>query len=87
VNGVSTNADMNIIQIGCYDILIGMDWSDQHHVFLEFHKKTFTCLDEERKQITVKGISRPISIGEISSLQLKRCFRKGWELYVAHVKD
>ena len=77
MNVVSTNVNMNIIQIECYDILIGMDWSDQDHVVLEFHKKTFTCLDEERKHITVKGISRPISIGEISSLQLKRCFRKG----------
>jgi hypothetical protein len=35
----------------------------------------------------VKGIPRPISIREISSLQLKRCFKKGCQLYAAHVEE
>jgi hypothetical protein len=34
----------------------------------------------------VKGVPRPISIREIPSLQLKRCFRKGCQLYAAHVE-
>jgi len=49
INGVSTNVDMNIITLGSYDILIGMCWLDQHHVFIYYHNKTFTCLDEEGK--------------------------------------
>jgi hypothetical protein len=35
----------------------------------------------------VKGIPRPISIREISALQLKRCFRKGCQWYVTHVEE
>jgi hypothetical protein len=35
----------------------------------------------------VQGIPRPISIREISALQLKRCFRKGCQLYAAHVEE
>jgi hypothetical protein len=35
----------------------------------------------------VKGIPRPISIREISALQLKRCFRKGCQLFAAHVEE
>jgi hypothetical protein len=87
LNGVSTNVDMNIIPLGSYDILIGMDWLDKHHVVLDCHNKTFTCLDEEGKQSIVKGIPRPISIREISALQLKRCFRKGCQLYATHVEE
>jgi hypothetical protein len=87
LNGVNTNADLNIIPLGSYDILIGMDWLDKHHVVLDFHNKTFTCLDEEGKNNTIKGIERPISIRDISALQIKRCFRKGCQLYVAHVEE
>jgi hypothetical protein len=76
LNGVNKNDDLNIIPLGYYDILIGMDWMDKHHVVLDCHRKTFTCLDGDGKQRTVKGVPRPISIREISSLQLKRCFRK-----------
>ena len=35
----------------------------------------------------MKRIPRPISIRDISILQLKRCFRKGCQLYAAHVEE
>jgi hypothetical protein len=35
----------------------------------------------------VKRVPRPIFIREISSLQLKRCFRKGCQLYATHVEE
>jgi hypothetical protein len=87
LNGVNTCIDLNIIPLGSYDIMIGIDWLDKHHVVLDCHNKTFTCLDGNGKQRTVKGVPRPISIREISALQLKRCFRKGCQLYAAHVEE
>jgi hypothetical protein len=49
MSGVNTNDNTNIIPLGSYDILIGMDWLDKHHIVLDFHNKTFTFLDEEGK--------------------------------------
>ena len=46
MNGVKTFADLNIIRLVSYDVLIGMDWLDAHHAILEFQNKTYT-LDEE----------------------------------------
>jgi hypothetical protein len=46
INGLNTNVDLNIIPLRCYDILIGMDWLEKQHLVLDFHNKTFTCLDE-----------------------------------------
>jgi hypothetical protein len=54
LNGVNIYVDLNIIPMGSYDIIIGMDWLEKHHVVLYFHKNTFTCLYEEGKQSTVK---------------------------------
>jgi hypothetical protein len=84
LNGVNTFFDMNIISLGSYDIPIGVDWLEKHHVVLDCHNKTFSCLDEEG---TVKGIPRPISRREISALHMKRCFRKGCQLYETHVEE
>jgi predicted aspartyl protease len=80
LNCMNISTNLNIIPLGSYDVLIGMDWLDKHHVVLDFHNKTFTCLDGNGKQRTVKGVPRPISIREISALQLKICFRKGCQL-------
>jgi hypothetical protein len=87
INGVNTSVDLHIIPLGSYDILIGMDWLDNNHVVQDFHSKTFTCLDGDGKQRTVKGVPRLVSIREISALQLKRCFRKGCHLYASHVDE
>jgi hypothetical protein len=74
LNGVNTSIDINIIQLGSYVILIGMDWLDKNHTVLDCHNKTFTCLDGNGKQRTVKGVPRAISIRDILALQLKICF-------------
>ena len=87
MNWINTFENVNIMPLGSYHVLIGMDWLDAHHVILDCYNKTFTCLDEEGKQEMVKGIPRPISIQKISSLQLKKCFRKGCKLYVGHAED
>jgi hypothetical protein len=31
MNGMNTQTDLNILPLGSYDYLIGMDWLDQHH--------------------------------------------------------
>jgi hypothetical protein len=47
MNGLSTKADLNILSLGSYVCLIGMDWLDQHPAVLDCHNKAFTCLNEE----------------------------------------
>jgi hypothetical protein len=87
MNGLSTKAELNAMPLGSYNCLIGMDWLDQHHAILDYCNKAFTCLDEEGNQKTVQGIPRAIAIREISTIQLKKCYRKGYQLFVAHVEE
>jgi hypothetical protein len=47
MDGLNTREYFNILPLGSYDCLIGMDWMDQHHTILDCHNKEFTCLDEE----------------------------------------
>jgi hypothetical protein len=35
MNGLNTMANSNILPLGSYDFLIGMDWLDQHHAILD----------------------------------------------------
>jgi hypothetical protein len=58
MNGLNTKEDLNILTLGSYECLIGMDWLDQNHVILDCHNKAFTCLDEEGNSRAVQGIPR-----------------------------
>ena len=42
MKGLSTKDELNILPLGSYDCLIGMDWLDQHHALLDFRNKEFT---------------------------------------------
>ena len=49
---------LNVLPLGSYDLLIGMDWLEQHRVILNCYDKTFTCLNNDEKPVSVKGIPR-----------------------------
>ena len=59
---------INVLPLGSYDILIGMDWLEQHRVILNCYDKTFTCINNHGKSISVKGIPRKTTIRYISAL-------------------
>ena len=86
MNGLNTQAYLNIIPLVSYDFLIGMDWLDQHHVVLDYYNKAFTCLDEEGNLRAVQGMLRVVTIREVSTLQLKKIYRKGCQVFALHME-
>ena len=78
---------MNVLPLGSYDVLIGMDWLEAHRVKFDYYNKTFECMDEEGNPLVVKGISKVISVRLVSAMQLKNFCRKGFQLYVAQILE
>jgi hypothetical protein len=60
---------------------------DKHHVILDYYNNKFTWLDEEGNLRTIQGIPRVVTVEEISELQLKKSYRKGCQIFVAHMED
>jgi hypothetical protein len=87
MNGMRTRDELNILPLGYYDFLIWMDWLYQNHAILDCHNKEFTFLEEEGNPRKVQGISRVVTIREISAMQMKKCYRKGCQLFALHVEE
>ena len=43
MDGLITYAYQNVLPLGSYDVLIGMDWLEAHRVKLDCYNKTFEC--------------------------------------------
>ena len=54
MNELRTHIDLNILPLGYYDVLNGMDWPEKFKVVLDCYNKTFTCLDERGDIIKIK---------------------------------
>ena len=80
-----TQVKLNVLPLGSYAVLIGMDWLERHQVVLNCFEKTFTYLNDKGERITVKGIPRKVSVRKISALQMKKAVRKGCKFFVVHI--
>ena len=87
MNGLVTCIDLNVLPLGSYDVLIGMDWLEAHRVKLDCYNKTFECMDEEGNPKVVKDIPKVIYVRQISAMQLKKLCRKVCRLYEAHILE
>ena len=86
-NDLDTSVNLNILPLGFYDILIGMDWLESHKDVNDYLHKIFSSVDEEDKYHTMNDIYRPLSTWKISALQRKKCIRKGCQLYGIKIKE
>jgi hypothetical protein len=87
MDGLPTQATLNILPLGSYDLLIGMDWLAAYKTKLDYYHKTLECVNEEGRNITLQGIQKPVSMRRISSLQMKKYCRKGCPLYEIQVLE
>ena len=87
LNDMDTLVNIHIFPLGYYDILIGMDWMESHNAIIDCLHKSLGCRDEEGKYYTVKGIYKPISIGQILAVQLKKCIRRGCQIYAIKIRE
>jgi hypothetical protein len=58
----STQATLNILPLGSYDLLIGMDWIATYKSKMDCYHKTLECVSEEGRRITIQGIQKPVSV-------------------------
>jgi hypothetical protein len=80
-----TQTTLNLLPLGSYDLLIGMDWLAAHKARLDCYHKTLECVSKEGKKISLQGIQKPVSVRQISTLQMRKYFRKGCPLYAIQV--
>jgi hypothetical protein len=86
MNGLSTREDLNILPLGSYDCLIGMDWLDQHHAILDCHNKAFTCLDEEGNQESPRNSQSSCYQRNLSNAA-EKVLQEGCQIFAAHMEE
>ena len=62
MNDFLTHVNVYIPPLGSYDLLIRMDWLEEHKFVLIFFDKSFTCTDDNGNNIKFKGIPRKVTI-------------------------
>eukprot|EP00253_Pinus_taeda_P012189 PITA_12189 len=78
-------ADLNILPLGSYDILIDMDWLEKHWSLVDCKTKVIYYKDQQGNSKEMQGIRRPVQVRPITANQLVKCVRKGCQVYAIQV--
>jgi len=78
-------AYLNVLPLGSYDILIGMDWLEKHWSLINCKTKTINYMNEEGKRQEIQGILRPLKLRLVTTSKLAKCIRKGCQIYAIQV--
>jgi len=76
LNEITTHADLNVLPLGSYDVLIDMDWLEEHRAKLDCYNKILECINDEGRPQLVRVMLKKVSIRQISTLQLGSFFKK-----------
>jgi hypothetical protein len=77
-----TRANLYIMILGSYDVIIGMDWLESHEVILNCKMKWWSLVDDEGQRHVIVGRNQGVSLRFISSLQLRKSMCKGCKIHV-----
>eukprot|EP00253_Pinus_taeda_P014588 PITA_14588 len=78
-------ADLNILPLGSYDILIGMDWLEKHWSLVDCKTKIIYYQDQQGNRKEMQGIKQPVQVRPITANQLIKSIRKGCQVYAIQV--
>ena len=70
--------DLNILPLGSYGVILGMDWLEKHWTLVDCKEKIkyYRMQDGNRKEI--QGIKKPLQLRPITASQMGKYMRKGW---------
>ena len=60
---------------------------EHHHVMLDCLHKSILCTNSQGNQVKVQGIPKKFFVRQISTLQVKKCVRKGYKLFLVNIRD
>eukprot|EP00253_Pinus_taeda_P023048 PITA_23048 len=85
IAGQPVMADLNVLPLGSYDILIGMDWLERHWLLVDCKTKIIYYKDHHGARKEMQGIKRPVQARPITATQLEKCIRKRCQMYAIQV--
>ena len=80
-------ADLIVLGIHDFDIVLGMDWLSKHRATLDCYKKEVRLVRLEEPGVIFRGIRREIAPSLINAMTASKMLRKGVQGYLAFIVD
>ena len=80
-------ANLVVIEIRDYDVILGMDWLSAHHAVIDCRKRRVQFQPPDSEEFNFKGTSQKKLVPTISALQALKLLASGCHGYIANIRD
>ncbi|XP_043811986.1 uncharacterized protein LOC122723547, partial [Manihot esculenta] len=80
-------ADLVVLELTDFDVILGMDWLSTYDATLNCRDKVVSVRDQGGSECVFRGDRRGTPRGLISALQARRMLRKGCQGFLAYVRE
>ncbi|KAM0037110.1 putative nucleotidyltransferase, Ribonuclease H [Helianthus debilis subsp. tardiflorus] len=87
LGGHEFSLDLLPVELGSFDVVIGMDWLSSNKAEVVCHEKIIRIPAENGETIVVHGEKRDTPLRIISCLKARKCLKKGCVAFLAHIVD
>ncbi|XP_069144625.1 uncharacterized protein [Solanum lycopersicum] len=85
--GYETHADLKVLDMIDFDVILGIYWLSSYHAILNCHAKTITLAMPVIPIVEWRGSLSHPSKGVISFLKARQLVQRGCLAYLAHIRD
>ncbi|XP_070054787.1 uncharacterized protein [Nicotiana tomentosiformis] len=82
-----TKADLLLLSMVNFDVILGMDWLSPYHAILDCHAKTVTLSMPRLPRLEWRGTLDYVPSRVVSFLKARRKVEKGRNAYLAYLRD
>ena len=68
LNGMPTSEHLNVLLLGSYSMILGMDWLYLHMTKVDYYDKAIKFLDENGEQRILQGKKKETSVGMVTTM-------------------
>ena len=87
IEGRCLPADLVVLDLTDFDVILGMDWLSTYGATLDCRDKVVSLRDQDGSECVFRGDRRGTPRGLISALQARRLLRRGCQGFLAHVRE
>ena len=80
-------ADLITLPLREFDLILGMDWLTKHRAIVDCGQKTIVLRCSDKSEVIIQGIKSSVMSNVISTMQVRRFIRKGYEAFLALILD
>ncbi|KAD3337490.1 hypothetical protein E3N88_33010 [Mikania micrantha] len=85
LNDYLLNIDLLPIELGSFDVVVGMDWISDNQAEVVYQNTVIRILLPDGNTLIVQGERAGRKLGVISCMQTQKCLRKGCPAFLTHV--